>query len=145
MNLLLYIIENFLRIFGLFWIAGGILALKTAKESCFLDTCLEQIQQKKVDHLVTNFMFIGGFLTLLSGIGLLINNDGVVIILVTLIISQLIYFNIKKRKFMRAESEEEREEYSINSSTYNAFLTSIYLSIIVTIKIILKRSIDLFN
>lgn len=145
MNLVLLVLENFLRIFGLFWIAGGIFALKTAKESRFMDTCLEQIQQKKVDHLVTNFMFIGGFLTLLSGIGLLINNDGVIIILVILIISQLIYFNIKKRKFIRAESEEEREEYSINSSTYNAFLTSIYLTIIVTVKVILQRSIDLFN
>lgn len=145
MNLLLFILENFLRIFGLFWIAGGIFALKMAKESHFMDTCLEQIQQKKVDFLVTNFVFICGFLTLLSGIGLLINNDGVIIILVTLIISQLIYFKIKKRKFMRAESQEEREEYSINSNTYNAFLTSIYLTIVVTIKIILQRSIDLFS
>lgn len=143
MNLLLFILENFLKIFGLFWIAGGIFALKTAKESKLMDSFLEQLEQKKVDPLVTNFMFIGGFLTLLSGIGLLINNDGVIIILLSLIISQLIYFNIKNKKFLKAKSEEEREEYSVNPSTYNAFLTSIYITILVTIKMIIRISINL--
>lgn len=143
MNLLLFILENFLKVFGLFWIAGGIFALKTAKESKLMDSFLEQLEQKKVDPLVTNFMFIGGFLTLLSGIGLLINNDGVIIILLSLIISQLIYFNIKNKKFLKAKSEEEREEYSVNPSTYNAFLTSIYITILVTIKMIIRISINL--
>lgn len=143
MNLLLFILENFLKIFGLFWIAGGIFALKTARESKLMDSCLEQLQPKKVDPLVTNFMFIGSFLTLLSGIGLLINSDVVIIILLLLIISQLIYFNIKNKKFMGAKSEEEKEDYRINSSTYNAFLTSIYITIIVTIKMIIKIMINL--
>lgn len=137
MDLLLLVLENFLRVFGLFWIAGGIFALKKARESQFIDTCIGQIEQKKADYFITNFVFIGGFLTLLSGIGLLINNDGVIIILLILIISQLIYFKMKNRKFLKAESEEEREEYSINSSTYNAFLTSIYITIITTIKMVI--------
>ncbi|BAQ62612.1 hypothetical protein GM3708_3018 [Geminocystis sp. NIES-3708] len=143
LNLVLLVLENFLRIFGLFWILGGIFALKTARESQFMDTCLEQIEGKKVDSLVTNFMFIGGILTLLSGIGLLLNNDQTIIILLILVISQLIYFNIKNKKFIKAKSEEEKEEYSIQSTTYNAFLTSIYITIVVTIKIIIKIIINL--
>ena len=143
MNLLLLILENFLRVFGLFWIVGGIFDLKKARESQFIDTCIAQIEQKKADYFITNFIFIGGFLTLLSGIGLLINNDGVIIILLILIVSQLIYFKMKNRKFLRAESQEEKEEYAINSSTYNAFLTSIYITIIVTIKIIIRITISL--
>ncbi|BAQ65700.1 hypothetical protein GM3709_2465 [Geminocystis sp. NIES-3709] len=125
--------------FGLFWIVGGIFTLKAARESEFMDTCLEQLEQKKVDRLVSNFMFIGGFLTLLSGIGLLINSDTVIIILLILSISQFIYFDIKKKKFNQAKSEEEREEYSIKSSTYNAFITTIYITIIVAIKILIKN------
>jgi uncharacterized membrane protein len=143
MNLLLLVLENFLRLFGLFWIAGGIFTLKSAKESQFMDTCLEQLEQKKVDRLITNFMFIGGFLTLLSGIGLLINQDAVIFILLILIISQWIYFDIKKKRFASAKTEEEKEEYTINSTTYNAFLTSIYIAIIVVIKIIISRVINL--
>jgi uncharacterized membrane protein len=123
-------------------VLGGIFALKTAKESLFMDNIIEQLEEKKFDHLVTNFMFISGFLTLLSGIGLLINNDNVIIVLLILIISQLIYFNTKKRRFMRAESEEEREEYSVNPSTYNAFLTSIYITILAAIKMIIRISIN---
>ncbi|MGI0479859.1 hypothetical protein ACN4EE_03630 [Geminocystis sp. CENA526] len=143
MNLLLLVLENCLRLFGLFWIAGGIFAIKTARDSQFMDTCLEQLEQKKVDRLVTNFMFIGGILTLLSGIGLLINQDAVIFVLLILIISQLIYFDIKKKRFAQAITEEEKEEYTIQSSTYNAFLTSIYLAIAVVIKIILVRIISL--
>lgn len=143
MNLLLLVLENFLRLFGLFWIAGGIFTLKSAKESQFMDTCLEQLEQKKVDRLVTNFMFMGGGLTLLSGIGLLMNQDGVILILLMLIISQFIYFDTKKKRFAKAKTEEEKEEYTINSTTYNAFLTSIYITIIVVIKIILSRVINL--
>lgn len=143
MNLLLLVVENFLRLFGVFWIAGGIFALKSAKESQFMDTCLEQLEQKKVDRLVSNFMFIGGFLTLLSGIGLLMNQDAVILILLILIISQGVYFNIKKKRFAEAKTDEEKEEYTIQSTTYNAFLTSIYIAIIVVIKIILSRLINL--
>lgn len=143
MNLLLLVLENFLRLFGIFWIAGGIFTLKSAKESQFMDTCLEQLEQKKVDQLVSNFMFIGGILTLLSGIGLLINQDAVIFILLMLIISQWVYFDIKKKRFAQAKTEEEKEEYTINSTTYNAFLTSIYIAIIVMIKIILSKVINL--
>lgn len=136
-------IEKFLRLLGLFWIAGGIFALKSAKESQFMDICLEQLEQKKVDRLVSNFMFIDGILILLSGIGLLMNQDAVIFILLILIISQWIYFNIKKKRFAEAKTDEEKEEYTIQSTTYNAFLTSIYIAIIVVIKIILSRAINL--
>ncbi|WP_017296169.1 hypothetical protein [Geminocystis herdmanii] len=143
MNSLLLVLENFLKLFGIFWIAGGMFALKSAKESQFMDTCLEQLQQKKVDRLVSNFMLIGGILTLLSGIGLLMNQDGVIFILLMLIISQLIYFDTKKKRFAKAKTDEEKEEYTIQSTTYNAFLTSIYITIIVVIKIILSKVINL--
>lgn len=142
MNLLLLVLEKFLRLFGIFWIAGVIFTLKSARESQFMDTCLEQLEQKKVDRLVSNFMFIGGILTLLSGIGLLINQDAVIFILLMLIISQWVYFDIKKKRFAQAKTEEEKEEYTINSTTYNAFLTSIYITIIVVIKIILSKVIN---
>lgn len=143
MNLLLLVLENFLRVFGIFWIAGGIFTLKNAREAQFMDTCLEQLEQKKVDRLVSNFMIIGGILTLLSGIGLLINQDGITVILLMLIISQWIYFDIKKKRFAQAKTLEEKEEYTINSTSYNAFLTSIYITIIVIIKIIVSKVINL--
>jgi uncharacterized membrane protein len=143
MNLLLWVLEIFLRVLGLLWIAGGIFTLKSAKESQFMDTCLEELEQKKVDRLVSNFMFISGFLTLLSGIGLVMNQDAVILILLILIISQWIYFDIKKKRFAQAKTEEEKEEYTINSTTYNGFLTSIYIAIIVVIKIIISRVMNL--
>lgn len=136
--IIVLILESALRLFGIFWMVGGLFALKTARDSQFIDDCLEQLEQKNISRLSTNFGFLLAILTFVSGLFLLLNKNEGVIILLILIITQLVYFKIKKEKLKTAQTPEDIEEYTINPSTYNAFRTSVYVTIIVVIKTMLQ-------
>jgi hypothetical protein len=138
MKLLILLLESFLRLFGLFWIFGGILTLQKTRESLFLDYALAKISSEKVDRFDSYFLFICGTFTLLCGIFLLILNRWTIIFLLLLILSQLLYFQIKRRRFLNAITEEEKSAAIVNQTTKNAFVTSLVITLITVIYILIK-------
>lgn len=120
----MFLLEWALRLFGLFWIMGGAFTLRQARQSRFMDVVLEQLTQEREDPLVTRFLWLGGILTILSGVGLAIASRWGLIPLGLLVASQAIYFRLKQRRFAGAKTEDEREEARITPSTRNAFAIS---------------------
>lgn len=116
--------EYFLRLFGLFWILGGIFTIRQGFMNNFIDQALEQITQEKEDKMDTYFVLTCGFLTVINGIGLFLAYKFVTISLILLVVVQVAIFQFKERKFSQAKSAEEKENYTIQSSTKNAFTVS---------------------
>lgn len=117
----------FLRLFGVFWIIGGISAFQAARQCFFIDTALEALSQKPEDRLVSYFLFSGSALTFLTGLGLCLGHRWSLIPLTVLILSQLLYFYVRTKQFEQAQTEEARQDYRIQPSTWNAFWVSIVL------------------
>lgn len=124
------LLEWLLRIFGVFWILGGALTLQQARQANLMDTALEAITQKPEDRLVSRFLWIGGGLTLLSGVGLALASRWVLLPLALLLVSQGVYFAIQSRRFDRAQTDEVREEAQIAPATRNAFVVSVVVAIV---------------
>lgn len=129
MNAIALLLEWLLRSFGAFWIFGGALTVQKARQAYFIDTALEAITQKKEDRLVSRFLFIGGILTLLSGVGLALASRWALIPLGLLIGSQGIYFAIQNQRFAQAKTDEDQEEARIAPTTRNAFKLSMLVAI----------------
>ena len=130
MNGLLLLLEWALRVFGAFWIFGGALTLRAARQARLIDTALETLTQEKEDRLVSRFLLIGAILTLLSGVGLALASRWVLLPLMGLVLSQGIYFAIQERRFAQAKTEDEREDARIAPSTRNAFWVSLVVAIV---------------
>jgi hypothetical protein len=125
----LIILEWFLRLFGLFWMAGGILAFRMARLLNTIDNAVEALTQVKEDKLTNRFLFIGSILTFLSGLGLFILTRWALIPITLLVGSQLIYFQLKQQRMEVAKTEEEKEEARVNPSTIRAFWVSVGVAI----------------
>jgi hypothetical protein len=110
-----------LRLFGAFWIVGGILTFRAARQSSFIDTVLEAISQTKEDRLLSRFLWLSAVLTTLSGVALVLASPWVFAPLTLLILSQILYFRLQSQRFQRAQTEEEREEARVKPATVNAF------------------------
>ncbi|ABB57076.1 hypothetical protein [Synechococcus elongatus] len=118
-----------LRLFGCFWLMGGLLALQQARQAHLMDNLLEALSQEKEDRLTSRFLLIGSVLTFMSGAGLILSSQWVLIPLALLVLSQLIYFRLKEQRFQRATNEEERLDATVQSSTENAFIVSLVVAI----------------
>lgn len=88
----------------------------------------------KTDYQEYIFSLGIGLLTLLSGITLLIFQDSAILFLGLLIITQLMFFDFRDKKFKASKTDSDKEYYSISSQTYNAYLTSIYVTIFALIR-----------
>ncbi|MEP0872376.1 hypothetical protein NDA01_21410 [Trichocoleus desertorum AS-A10] len=130
-------LEWLLRCFGVFWVLGGALTMQKARQAHFLDTALEAITQEKEDRLVSRFIFIGGILTLLSGVGLAFASRWALIPLGLLTGSQVLYFAIQNRRFTQAKTEEDQEEARIAPTTRNAFKLTV---VVVIVALVAERS-----
>ncbi|WP_338430277.1 hypothetical protein [Synechococcus elongatus] len=118
-----------LRLFGGFWLVGGLLALQKARQAYLIDNFLEALSNEKEDRLTSRFLLIGSLLTLFSGAGLLISTQWVLIPLALLVLSQLVYFRIKELRFQQATNDEERSDATVQPSTENAFIVSLVVAI----------------
>lgn len=118
-----------LRIFGGFWVLGGLLALQQARQARFIDNALEALTQEKEDRLTSRFLLAGSVLTLGSGIGLIFSSQWALIPLSLLVLSQLIYFRLKQQRLQRATSEEDRLDATVQPATINAFVVSLVVAI----------------
>jgi len=123
------ILESLLRAFGAFWILGGVLTIKQAYMASFIDQALESLTLEKEDKLVTYFLFIGGTLTFLTGLGLALLSLWVFLPLALLIGSQMIYFTLQHQRFIKAKTDEQREDATVQPSTRNAFSVSLGVAI----------------
>lgn len=121
-------LEWTLRGFGLFWIVGGGVAIHKARQAAFIDHVLGALSGTPEDPLLTRFLFVGAVLTLISGIGLTFASVWALVPLVLLVMSQLVYFKLLKRKHDRAQTDEERDEARPQQSTVNAFWLSLLLT-----------------
>ena len=116
-----------LRLFGGFWIVGGLLTFRAARQSLFIDHVLESLSQEPEDRLVSHFLLLSAILTFLTGLGLCLARRWSLIPLGVLVVSQPFYFHLKTERFEQAQTEEERENYRIQPSTRNAFWVSVVL------------------
>lgn len=78
-----------LRLFGAFWIFGGILTFQAAKESLFMDQILDALNPKKEDRLLSYFLLLSSFLTIFTGGALLLARAWALLPLGILIASQI--------------------------------------------------------
>ncbi|GAB4308691.1 MAG: hypothetical protein Kow0091_14050 [Geminocystis sp.] len=135
MNIILFLLTNSLKIFGLFWIAGGLFVCIEVLKSSRMDKYIKAIDfNYKTDYQEYIFSLGIGLLTLLSGITLLIFQDSAILFLGLLIITQLMFFDFRDKKFKASKTDSDKEYYSISSQTYNAYLTSIYVTIFALIR-----------
>lgn len=118
-----------LRLFGGFWLVGGLLALRQARQAHLMDNVLEALSQEKEDRLTSRFLLVGSVLTLCSGAGLVLSSQWVLIPLALLVLSQLVYFRLKEQRFQRATNEEDRLDATVQPSTENAFIVSLVVAI----------------
>lgn len=125
----LKILEWLLRLFGVFWMVGGILAFRMARLMNTIDNAIETLTQVKEDKLTNHFLFIGAILTFSSGLGLFLWTRWALIPITLLIGSQLIYFQLKQQRMEVAQTEEEREEARVTPQTIRAFWVSVGVAI----------------
>lgn len=118
-----------LRIFGAFWVLGGVLALQQARQAQFLDDAIEAISQQKEDRLTSRFLWVGAVLTLGSGLALVLSSRWALIPLALLVLSQLIYFRLQQQRFQRATTEEDQLEATVQPATENAFIVSLVVAV----------------
>jgi hypothetical protein len=118
-----------LRVFGLFWMVGGVYTFQQARQSDAIDTVLEALTQSKEDRLTNRFLYIGSVFTFFSGLGLAILSRWVLIPLSLLVGSQLIYFRLKQQRRLSAQTEEQRLDAKVYPSTVNAFWVSVGVAI----------------
>jgi hypothetical protein len=123
------LLEWTLRIFGAFWIVGGGFAIQQARLLDLMENAMETLTNEKEDRLLTRFLFLGGVLTMLSGLGLLIVSRWVFLPLGLLIGSQVIYFAVKRQRFLKAKTAEEREDAEVTPQTQNAFIACLVVAI----------------
>ena len=129
------ILEWALRAFGGFWIIGSGFAFYHARQAALMDQVLGALSGEPEDPLVTRFLFIGSVLTLICGAGLAAASGWVLIPLALLLLSQVIYFRLKRRRFLRAASDEAREDARVAPSTRNAFALSIAVTVLAVIAV----------
>jgi hypothetical protein len=110
-----------LRLFGAFWIFGGILTFQAARESLFMDQILDALNPKKEDRLLSYFLLLSSFLTICTGGALLLARAWALLPLGILIASQIVYFAIQKYRFNNARTEIDRDMAKVNPATINAF------------------------
>lgn len=134
-NVFMLLLEWLLRLFGIFWIVGGLITFKMAREANFIDSAIEALTQEKEDKLVSQFLSISSLLTLLSGSGLAIASRWVIFPLSLLVASQVFYFTIQRQRFLRANTDELREQAQISPQTKNAFIVSLIVTAIALIGI----------
>ena len=125
----LKILEWLLRLFGVFWMAGGIFAFRMARQLDAIDIALEALTRVKEDKLINRFLFIGSILTFCSGLGLFLLTRWVLIPITLLVGSQLIHFQLEHQRMEVAKTEEERTEAKVNPSTIRAFWISVGVAI----------------
>ncbi|AUC60281.1 hypothetical protein AA637_03505 [Cyanobacterium sp. HL-69] len=121
---------NCLRLFGIIWILGGIVTIKESFNNKFFNSAIAQITLKKEDQSDTIFIFLCGIETLVSGIGLFLAQKWVIFPLLLLIFSQISFFIIRFYQSLKVESPEEKENFTIQSTTKNAFIVSVAVTII---------------
>jgi len=114
-------LQLWLRLFGAFWIFGGILTFQAARESLFMDQILDALNPKKEDRLLSYFLLLSSFLTICTGGALLFARAWALLPLGILIASQIVYFAIQKYRFNNAQTEIDRDMSEVNPATINAF------------------------
>jgi uncharacterized membrane protein len=122
-------LEWLLRGFGAAWIIGSGLAFHKAREAALIDRVLGAISGSPEDPLVTRFLFVGSALTLVSGVGLVLATAWALVPLGLLVLSQLVYFALVRRKQARARTAEEREEARVQAATMRAFRLSLLVTL----------------
>jgi len=132
---LLLLLKWSLRLFGVFWIIGGIYSFQVARQANFIDSAIEQLTQSRQDRRVTYLLLICAFLTLLSGIGLVVSTRWALLPLGLLLAVQGLYFAHQQHRFRQATSQDELDEAQINPATRNAFVTSIVVTVIAGISV----------
>ncbi|AFZ46110.1 hypothetical protein Cyast_0127 [Cyanobacterium stanieri PCC 7202] len=119
-----------LRLFGLFWILGGIVTIRESFSIRFLNRAIAQITLDKENHAESIFVFICGLETLISGIGLLLAQQWVIFMLLILVFTQICFFTVRFYQSSRVKLAEEKENLTIQSTTKNAFIVSMAVTII---------------
>ncbi|GAB4214660.1 MAG: hypothetical protein OHK0012_13190 [Synechococcales cyanobacterium] len=125
-----WILAGSLRVFGVFWVAGGGFTLYVARQSLFLDQVLETLSAEKEDRLTSYFLAIGGGLTLLSGMGLALLSRWVFLPLLMSLLSQGVYFYLKHQRWINATTEDARADAKVAQSTRNAFVVSCVVTVV---------------
>ncbi|BAZ43782.1 hypothetical protein NIES4102_07840 [Chondrocystis sp. NIES-4102] len=124
-----------LRLFGMFWIIGGVISLRLYLQANLIDSAIESLTIQKEDKLVNRFLFATSLLTFISGIGLAIASKWVILPLTLLLIVQVVYFIIQRQRLLNADNYESADSATVAPQTKNAFVVSIIVMIIAMIAI----------
>ncbi len=126
-------IEWMLRIFGVFWMVGGVFAFKKALQVRLMDNILDALSDKKESRLIQYYGYVVSVLTFLSGLGLALLHPYASYALLFLVLTQGLYFAIQRHRYNQATNEEERADATVAQQSKNAFYLSIVLFVIVLI------------
>ncbi len=118
-------VEWVLRIFGVFWMVGGVFAFKKALQVRLMDTILDALSNKKESRLVQYYGYAVSVLTFLSGAGLALLHPYASYALLLLVLTQGLYFAIQRHRYNQATNEEERTDATVAQQSKNAFYLSI--------------------
>lgn len=119
------VLEWFLRLFGLFWMLGGVLIFNEMRRMRLIDEAIEKITLQSEDKLDQYYGFASAVLTVTAGIALLLLLPVAPYIIVSLVLVQAFYFSLQRRRYNAAEDEEEKLDATVSSKSRNAFIVSL--------------------
>jgi len=124
------ILEWMMRGFGLFWMVGGVMVWREALQTKVYDDFLLALTNEKQEKLTNYYGYAVGTLTFLSGVALLTAHPFAPYIIGVLVLTQGLYFALKHRLFLNAQSDEERKEFLISPQSKNAFFVSLVVMVL---------------
>lgn len=126
MEIILNILEWFLRAFGLLWVFVGYFTYREAQKSKMLDQILGALEpQCDPDTIVTFYLYFSTVLTTISGAFIVAGSRWAWVAVGVLVLSQVIYFLTQSYRYQKAENDEDREDANVSQKTKNAFIVSV--------------------
>lgn len=119
------VLEWSLRLFGLFWMLGGVLIFNEMRRMRLIDEAIEKITLQSEDKLDQYYGFASAVLTVTAGIALLLLLPVAPCTIACLVLVQAFYFALQRRRYNAAEDEEEKLDATVSSKSRNAFIVSL--------------------
>ena len=125
---LMRLLVVFLTIAGLLYMVGAVMTFRRYLQERLMDRVLDALSPSTPeDPLTRRALLTGSILTFITGTHMLLYPASAWLSLTILVLSQLIYFRLKQRRYRNADTDEEKEESRVQATTMNAFRISLAL------------------
>lgn len=131
-----------LKTFGVLWVLGGAFVIRQSWVEIFLDRAIDKVETLSKalgadgpdvpnDPGRAYWLLVGGILTVLSGIGLIVTHRYVLIPLSLLVVQQGLYAWRQWRMAERADSEEAAEDARMTPQARNGAIIAVGVWVVV--------------